>query len=97
MTPNPEPVKFVDEEDLYEWAEHVAPLLGSSLASFLHMIFFPRRAYPPTRSNFEYPDLNAFESSVFLRGNSPLLFSLACMSPALTGQVRHGNAKDRTE
>jgi hypothetical protein len=87
-TPNPEKVKFVGEEDVQEWGEHVAPLLASAMASFLHMVFFPKRAFPPTRSNFEYPDLSAFESSLFLRGNSPLLFSLACMSPALTGQVR---------
>ena len=82
-----EPLKLVEEEDVQEWAEHVAPLFASSLATFLHIVFFPNKPYPPTRTSFDYPDLSGFESAFFSQGNSPLLFSFGCMSSALSGEV----------
>lgn len=85
-TPNNEKKKLVDEHDVLEWAEHVAPLFASSLATFLHTIFFPDRPYPPTRTSFDYPTLEGFDSTFFTEGNSPLLFSFGCMSSSLNGE-----------
>ena len=86
-TPSTEKVHLVDEHDVQEWAEHMAPLFASSLAKFMHTIFFPSRPYPPTRTSFDYPELSGFDSVFFSQGNSPLLFSFGCMSSALNGEV----------
>jgi hypothetical protein len=91
LTPpnNDKVVELVDEEDVQEWAEQVAPLFASSLDTFTHMIFFPNRPYPPTRTSFDFPSLSHFESTFFPEGSSPLLFSFGCMTPALSGDVRN--------
>lgn len=78
--------KLVTEEEVQAWAEQAAPMMGSGLATLTHFIFFPERPCPPTRTNFEYPTLGEFTSSIISRGSSPLLFSFACMSPALGGE-----------
>lgn len=88
FNPNAPSTKFVSEDEVQEWAEQVAPMLGSGLATFTHKLFFPDRPYPPTRTNFEYPTLAEFSSTVISKANSSLLFSYACMSPALGGEVR---------
>ncbi len=87
LDPDAPPPKFVCEEEVQEWAEQVAPMLGSGLATLTHMLFFPERPYPPTRTNFDYPTLAEFTSTVVSKGNSSLLFSYACMSPSLGGEV----------
>lgn len=80
--------KFVGEEDVYEWAEQVAPMFGSALATLIHSLFFPHRPYPPSRTRFDFPSLAEFDSTFFTQGSSsPLLFSFGCMSPALGGEV----------
>jgi hypothetical protein len=86
-TPNTQRVKFVDAADVMEWAETVAPLFASSLATLTHTIFFPKQPYPPSRTSFDYPRLSS-ESIFFDHGSSPLLFSFGCMSSALSGEVR---------
>jgi hypothetical protein len=86
-TPTTEKVQLVDEHDIQEWAEHVAPLFASCLATFMHTIFFPDRPNPPSRTSFEYPELSGFDSTFFPQGNSPLLFSFGCMSSSLSGEV----------
>ncbi|KAG7348557.1 TLD domain containing protein [Nitzschia inconspicua] len=77
--------QLVDEEDVLEWAEQVGPMFGSILPTFLHLIFFPNKPTPPSRTSFDYPQISQ-ESSVFSNGNSPLLFSFGCMSSALGGE-----------
>ena len=77
---------LVNESDVLEWAESVAPLFASSLATFTHNIFFPRRPYPPSRTSFDYPRISD-ESTFFCRSSSPLLFGLGCMSSSLSGEV----------
>jgi hypothetical protein len=79
--------QLVDEEDILEWAEQVGPMYGSILPTFLHLIFFPNKPTPPSRTSFDYPKLSQ-ESSLLSSGNSPLLFSFGCMSSALGGEVR---------
>lgn len=79
---------LVSEQEVQEWTEQVAPILGSALASLTHSIFFPHVPYPPTRTSFDFPSLAGFESSFFTLESSPLLFSFGCMSPALGGEVR---------
>jgi hypothetical protein len=79
--------QLVDENDIFEWAEQVGPMFGSILPSFLHVIFFPNKPTPPSRTSFDFPQISQ-ESSVFKFGSSPLLFSFGCMSPALGGEVR---------
>jgi hypothetical protein len=79
--------QLVDEDDILEWAEQVGPMYGSILPTFLHLIFFPNKPTPPSRTSFEYPQLSQ-ESTLFPSGNSPLLFSFGCMSSALGGEVR---------
>jgi hypothetical protein len=90
MTPcsEDEKVTLVDEHDVNEWAEQVAPMFASSLATLCHMLFFPDRPYPPTRTSFDYPSISGFDSTFFSEGSSSLLFSFGCMSPALNGEVR---------
>jgi hypothetical protein len=78
---------LVDEGDVLEWAEQVAPMFGSILPTFLHLIFFPRQPVPPSRTTFDYPHISQ-ESTIFPHGSSPLLFAFGCMSPALGGEVR---------
>ena len=75
----------VCEDDILEWAEQVAPMFGSILPTFLHLIFFPNKPTPPSRTSFEYPQILQ-ESFVFGHGNSPQLFSFGCMSAALGGE-----------
>ena len=86
-TPSGELAKLVDEDDIFEWVEQVAPMYGSILPTFLHCIFFPFKAAPPTRSSFDYPRISQ-ESTVFPMNSTPLLFSFGCMSPSLGGEVR---------
>mmetsp|Transcript_30861 Transcript_30861/g.64742 ORF Transcript_30861/g.64742 Transcript_30861/m.64742 type:complete len:644 (-) Transcript_30861:1119-3050(-) len=77
--------ELVGEDDVFEWVEQVAPMYGSILPTFLHCVFFPNKAAPPTRSTFDYPRISQ-ESTVFSTNSSPLLFSFGCMSPALGGE-----------
>lgn len=79
--------QVVDEDDILEWAEQVGPMFGSILPTFLHLIFFPNKPSPPSRTSFDYPQLSQ-DSSIFSFGSSPLLFSFSCMSAALGGEVR---------
>jgi hypothetical protein len=80
-------VELVDEDDVFEWVEQVAPMFGAILPTFLHCIFFPNKRAPPTRTSFDYPRISQ-ESQVFPSNSSPMLFSFGCMSPALGGEVR---------
>jgi hypothetical protein len=84
--PSSKLLSFVSAEDIFEWGEHVAPMLAASLASLIHQICFPRRPPPPSRSTFEFPQLS-HESAFFDTPSCPLLFSFACMSPSLSGEV----------
>jgi hypothetical protein len=81
----------VEEDDVYEWAEQVGPMYGSILPTFLHLIFFPNKPTPPSRTSFDYPTILQ-ESAIFNNGqgggNSTFLFSFGCMSAALGGEVR---------
>jgi hypothetical protein len=80
--------ELVDEDDIFEWVEQVAPMFGAILPTFLHCIFFPNKRAPPTRTSFDYPRISQ-ESQVFPSNSSPMLFSFGCMSPALGGEVRY--------
>ena len=79
--------ELVEEDDIFEWVEQVAPMFGAILPTFLHCIFFPNKRAPPTRTSFDYPRISQ-ESQVFPSSTSPMLFSFGCMSPALGGEVR---------
>jgi hypothetical protein len=79
-------VSAVNVQDVEEWAENVAPLFASSLATFTYDVFFPNRPYPPSRTSFDYPRISD-DSTFFRHGSSPLLFSLGCMSSSLSGEV----------
>ena len=68
-----------------EWTEQTAPCLAACLSTFLHRVCFPSTPYPPSRTPFLYPHLAGQPSAFFDRSTSPILFSLACMSPALGG------------
>ncbi len=85
-SPSDELASLVEPDDVYEWVERVAPMFGSILPTFLHALFFPNKAAPPTRSSFDYPRISQ-ESTLFPTNSSPLLFSFGCMSPALGGEV----------
>ena len=83
--PTDELATLVDEDDIFEWVERVAPMFGAILPTFLHALFFPNKVAPPTRSSFDFPRISQ-ESAVFPADNSPLLFSFGCMSPSLGGE-----------
>jgi Oxidation resistance protein len=68
-----------------EWAEASAPCLSSCLETFMHQVLFPDKAYPPSRSEFIFPNLRGQHSAFFGQEASPLLFSFAAMSPSLGG------------
>lgn len=87
-SPSDELASLVEPDDVYEWVERVAPMFGSILPTFLHALFFPNKAAPPTRSSFDYPRISQ-ESTLFPTNSSPLLFSFGCMSPALGGEVSY--------
>jgi hypothetical protein len=77
---------LVSKMDFIEWSELNAPLLSSTLPSLLHEVFFPDRPYPPSRTPFTFPRIEA-ESAFFDDPTSPLLFSFASMSSSLGGAV----------
>ena len=79
----------VSWEEVKEWAENSAPMLGAALATLTHVLFFPNTPPPPTRSSFDFPNLGGFTSALISNPScSSLLFNLACMSPSLGGEVR---------
>lgn len=82
-----EPSRLVEEEDIYEWADYVAPMFALALPSLMHWIVFPTSPVPSERTLFEYP-LVLQESSIFQTPSTPLLFTFGCLSPALGGEVR---------
>jgi hypothetical protein len=77
---------LVSKMDFIEWSELNAPLLSSTLPSLMHEVFFPDRPYPPSRTPFNFPKIQA-ESAFFDDSTSPLLFSFASMSSSLGGAV----------
>jgi hypothetical protein len=85
-TATTEPSAFVEEEDVYEWAEYVAPMFALTLSTLMHWIVFPTTNVPSERTMFEYP-LALQESVVFETPSSSLLFTFGCLSPALGGEV----------
>jgi hypothetical protein len=85
--PTTDVTHLVDEDDVLEWAEQVAPMFGSILPTFLHLIFCPGQPTPPSRTSFEYPKISQ-ESTIFPSASSPLLFGFGCMSSSLGGAVR---------
>jgi len=68
-----------------DWAETCAPCLSSCLETFMHHVLFPDKPYPPSRSEFIFPNLRGQHSAFFRQEASPLLFSFAAMSPSLGG------------
>jgi hypothetical protein len=68
-----------------DWAEATAPCMSSCLETFMHLVLFPDKAYPPSRSEFIFPNLRGQHSAFFRKEASPLLFSFAAMSPSLGG------------
>lgn len=78
---------FIEKLDLQEWAELNAPVLASSLSTFMFHVFFPDKPFPQTRTAFTFPRLLQ-ESVFFTKPTSPLLFSFACLSNSLGGSVR---------
>lgn len=84
--PSSELLTLVSAEDVAEWGEHVAPMFAASLSSLIHQIVFPHRPPPPTRSSYEFPQLSS-ESTFFDSPSCPFLFSFACMSLSLSGEV----------
>ena len=77
----------VSLEIFLTWAEANAPCLSSCLETFMHLILFPDKPYPPSRSEFIFPKLRGQHSAFFTTG-SPLLFTFAAMSPSLGGSWR---------
>mmetsp|Transcript_31603 Transcript_31603/g.76644 ORF Transcript_31603/g.76644 Transcript_31603/m.76644 type:complete len:568 (-) Transcript_31603:2444-4147(-) len=84
--PGQEPSTIVEEDDIYEWAEYVAPMFALALPSLMHWIVFPTSKIPSERTIFEYPILLQ-ESSIFRSPTTPSLFTFGCLSPALGGEV----------
>jgi hypothetical protein len=79
----------VSLEIFLAWAETTAPCLSSTIETFMHQIFFPDKPYPPSRSEFVFPNLrhrhSAFVPKKTNSESSPLLFTFATMSPSLGG------------
>jgi len=71
-----------------EWSERTVPLLHSCFATFMHTIYFPDLHVPSIITQFEFPNLKGNTSPLLGDKHSTLLFSLACMSPNLSGTVR---------
>ncbi len=76
---------LVSLEAFIEWVESNAPCLAATLETFIHHIFFPDKAYPPSRLEFIFPSLRGQQSAYFKSASSPLLFTFAAMSSSLGG------------
>ena len=76
---------LVTKMDFLEWSESNAPLLSSTLPTFMHFVFFPDRPYPPSRTPFVFPRIPS-ESAFFNDPSSPLLFTFSSMSSSLAGE-----------
>ena len=77
---------LVSKMDFLEWSEATAPLLTSTLPTFMHNVFFPEKSYPPSRTPFVFPVIPS-ESAFFDDPASPMLFAFASMSSSLGGSV----------
>lgn len=75
---------LVSKMDFLEWSEATAPLLASTLPTFMHNVFFPEKSYPPSRTAFVFPVIPS-ESAFFHDPASPMLFAFASMSSSLGG------------
>ncbi len=79
----------VSLEIFLSWAETTVPCLSSTIETFMHQILFPDKLYPPSRSEFIFPNLrnqhSAFVPQKMNNESSPLLFTFATMSPSLGG------------
>ena len=75
---------LVELEDVLDWIDGVAPLFASVLPTFFHELLFSGKAYPPSRTAFEYPKILS-ESDFFPNARSPTLFQFACLSSSLAG------------
>jgi len=86
----------IELQDVLEWTEAVAPLFASILPTFLFHVLFWGRAFPPTKTAFEFPNHKADEEEEskekedYVRLESildskPRAFALACTSSSLMG------------
>ncbi len=74
-------------EAFMTWAESNAPCISATMETFIHRIFFMDKPYPPSRTEFMFPLLKSQHSAFFQsKKSSPLLFTLASMSPSLGGE-----------
>jgi hypothetical protein len=69
------------------WAETVVPLMSATLPTLMHQVIFHGKPFSPSRQPFLFPDLRDQTSSFFDNPFSPRLFSFACMSLSLGGEV----------
>jgi hypothetical protein len=70
-----------------QWADHDAPMLSTTLSTFVHNLLFHGRPYPASRIPYERPKLD-HTSDIFLDKDAALLFPLSVASFQLGGKVR---------
>ena len=75
---------WVELEDVLEWSDAAAPLFAYILPTLFHYILFPGQPFPNSRTSFSFPQIPC-PSAFFASPNSPLLFTLACLSSSLEG------------
>uniref|UniRef100_A0A7S2IAT2 Oxidation resistance protein 1 n=1 Tax=Helicotheca tamesis TaxID=374047 RepID=A0A7S2IAT2_9STRA len=75
----------VTRDVFIQWADINAPLFASVLSSFMHTLLFHGKPFPKSRTPFLKPELYQ-ASEIFESSDSPLLFSLASMSPSMGGK-----------
>ncbi|KAL7457440.1 hypothetical protein ACHAWC_009051 [Mediolabrus comicus] len=77
---------YVTKENFFNWTETMAPMLSSTLSTFMHNLLFHGK-WLKHRLNFvlfQYPKLDQ-HSDIFEAMHHPNLFALACTSPLIVG------------
>lgn len=62
---NHHPKQTVSLQEFIQWSESTAPCLSACLETFLHYVLFPDRPYPPSRTEFVFPNLKGQHSAFF--------------------------------
>jgi len=85
---------LVTKENFFNWAETMAPMISSTLSTFMHNLLFHGK-WIKHRLNFvlfQYPKLDQ-HSDIFEASHHPNLFALACTTPHLAGEWHNLYAK----
>jgi len=96
---------YVTKENFFNWAETMAPMISSTLSTFMYNLLFHGK-WTKHRLNFvlfQHPKLDQ-HSDIFEGWHHPNLFALACTAPSLASEWHnlysrqfHGSSMNRLQ